>query len=171
MKTETIPIEMPELDDENKHLWEIINPSDPYTIMGTERVVAYLLLLVGRGKLGARRNGIDRSAVGSLCIFASEGEMDKIINHLTSGLESKEFLKKYGDHLIEACRSVLIGDENDRETWEAVMGEISDPEERRKAWDVWHDKKRTSMADIGQSIMNLAHSVEELMKEGERDDQ
>lgn len=127
-------------------IFEIINPSDKYTLKSDSFEVACLVTLaLGTGKYGLSQ--IDGEM--EMPIFAFGGS-----EYLETWWQEKfghPFTQEQspGQEAIECFESVLIGGAQSRASFEKGLELIDDPE-KRKAWrDHWHNERRSSMNDIG----------------------
>jgi len=148
-------------DDETKYEWSVITPSDAYTIVGTERLAALALLFTGSGRLGILRTGDDGEeilGVGSVCAFQS-GAGDAAVEALLCGGSLVDFLAVHYREFVVCCRSILIGQGEDRVVFERGLAGLS-PAEVVKCWECYHDARRSSMLDLGRALMALANRVE-----------
>lgn len=133
-------------------IYEIINPSDPYTMVADDfKVAAAAVLLLGRGKLGLSCEEDHKQHV-PVMLFGGAEEWLK--EHDLEDLGG--FIEAHRAEVAEALESVLIGSESDRKTFDKVIACISDPGDRQKARDTYHDQKRSSMNDIGGAAWEYA---------------
>lgn len=136
--------------------YEIVNPSDPYTICADDRAVAAVAcFLLGQGQYAFTdiENGED-----GVPIFLFGG-VDAWTNE-TFGKNASDLIKGVladkRDALIACLDSTLIGRPSDRASYEKGLELIDDPA-KRKAWrDHWHDERRSSLNDIGGRAYELA---------------
>jgi hypothetical protein len=129
---------------------EIINPSDPYTLVTDDfEKAAVAIAVIGNGKLGLSGYGPLHSPVlfGWDEWFEKRGITD-LGAYLDANLES----------LAAILDTVLIGSAEDREVCDLVLAAI--PEEARPAFlEARHDKMRTSMNDIGAAAKAWAERL------------
>ena len=139
-----------------KIICEIINPSDPYTIVG-ERfdVLAVATLILGNGQWALSGD----ADVHEMPIFLFGGHEPWLAKHGINDLGA--FIDAHLTEIADALDSVLIGSRSERTSIEAVLAAIDDPAQQEKARAVWHDKKRSSMNDIGGRAYALAKRVRE----------
>ena len=141
-------------------LYEIVNPSDPYTILAESLDVAFVACLF----LGNGHYAFDPLQEGGvkipLFLFGgTEGREAWCQEHLHEPFEA--VLKRVTTEPLKVAElatcfeSCLIGRFEERETYQAGLDLIDDPE-NRVAWRVrWHDTRRSSLNDIG----NRAHEM------------
>lgn len=135
-------------------LYEIINPSDPYT-MECERfdVASAAILFLGEGRY-AGRCGDDTKSV-PLFFF---GGAEKWFKE-THGVELGEFLAKEKAAIGDALANVAIGSVQDRTDFNAAVAAISDLAARQRFIEERHDHRRSSMNNIGKRAMRLAEAM------------
>lgn len=134
-------------------LYEIVNPSDMYTIETKDFLPACLAVLwLGQGKYALL--GLDKG-----------GETMPIF--LFGGYESW-FRDRFGkdvDLLIQempaadlaaALESVICGDREERLAYFTALDLLTDPDERRAYRDAWQQKHSTSLNDIGGDAHRMA---------------
>lgn len=142
---------------------EIINPSDPYTMEADDlAVAAAAILFIGNGKLGLQDD--KEETVLPLVAF--------------SGVDVGEWFKaEFGrdlGHVFEhdklaiadALDTVLIGNKRDRELYIETRRRLS-AEDVLSYRDTWHDKKRSSMTDIGQAAWDTAKRIRDVVEADE----
>jgi hypothetical protein len=134
-------------------LYEISNPSDPYTIRAEFKIAAAAVLLLGQGKMGIHTDSGEDEEM-PLFIFGGHEEWLK-----KQGMDPlDEFIKAHLLEIADALDTVLIGSYRNRATFEKVIENIKDPEERQKARATYHDEKRSSLNDIGGSGVEVRGS-------------
>ena len=125
-------------------IFEIINPSDTYTLK-TERfdLACCVALMLGSGNFGLREIGGDRH----MPIFLFGGE-DAWLNE-QFGLSLDEFFSKcICAELCQVFASVLIGSPSDRATFESAVSLMNEDAAAVFRAD-YQDRKRSSMNNIG----------------------
>lgn len=137
-------------------VYEIINPSDKYTIKGDLKTVALATVMLGQGVYGLHNDKDEQ--VMPIFIFGGSDEW---------------FTEQFGQSLQEVSDtaddillanvfdSVLIGDFADRAAYELGLELIEGEEKREQWWCEWHDKRRSSMNDIGGRAHNYAKKLRE----------
>lgn len=137
-------------------LYEIINPSDPYTFRAIDDKVALAVcLLAGRGKTPGKRVG-DGEDIGGLLMFMSDEESEKFFKD-TFG-DFGEWLKENNAEVVKALESVLCMPAGERYSYERAIELMPDDETRKKYRDEIHDRLRTSLNDFGSYCWSLAES-------------
>lgn len=140
-------------------IFSIVNPSDPYTMDADNLMIAACAIaLLGHGSFGLRQ---------------IDGEGDAVVPPFPFGGHETFFIKKFDrtfeqtleyvdtNHLlglVSALGSVLIGDLDDRRAAMQAMRDL--PEKERQAWLLkWHDKKRSSVTDIGRAAWQISNAL------------
>jgi hypothetical protein len=141
-------------------LYEIINPSDPYTFRAPDiKIAALVVILLGRGAYGAvTKDGTEKTPVlgGWDEWLADQGLADGNI---------KSFLDAHEWEVLEAMESVLIGSFSDRQDVEAAL--VNMPKDTHEAYlAARHDRRRSSMNDIGKTAQAIAAAMRITMKKG-----
>lgn len=128
----------------SEQVYAIHNPSDPYTIKGEFIVAAVAVALLGNGQYG-----IDGSPIlWGWDAWLKEHGIDDLDKYVEDNLEQ----------IATALESVLIGSQADREEVEFTMGLL--PEADCHKWiETRHEKRRSSMNDIGGCASSLAASL------------
>lgn len=128
----------------NAPVYEIINPSDKYTISHHNReAVCMAVALLGEGAYAIAEIDVDPATRFEMPLFIFGGSDEwfsqqfgkTIVDALDSNIED----------VIEALDSILIGD---RELYNMAVSEM-DKDAVPRFKDKWQDKHRTSMNDIG----------------------
>lgn len=135
-------------------LFYVINPSDAYTIESNRFDVAVAaILLVGRGYYGL--DGADNDYDMPVLAFFSKETQNTWLKE--NGVEDlRRFIDVNKFEIAECLDSIMIGGIEDRKAYDKGL-ELIETEENRQKWkDDWHDQRRTSMNNIGQSAWNYA---------------
>ena len=131
--------------------FEIINPSDTYTIKGEQVVCDVAALLLGNGKYGLE--GAKEPNLGLVAFMAPAKQEAKIQEVL--GCVLGEWINANGEALADALDSVVIGN---RRLFDSMMEHVTD-ENRAEAAAKWHDENRSSMNDIGTRARAMSESL------------
>ena len=136
-------------------VYEITNPSDPYTIEGDDlAVVCVATILLGHGAYG-------------LCTANGERAMPVLL----FGGHELWFTEKFGSTLEEllpatpyariadCLDTVLIGSFRERQEYHRTLQLIDDPEKRLLYSERWHEGRRSSLNDIGGMARRLAKAL------------
>lgn len=140
-------------------LYEIINPSDPYTMRAeSDQIAAAAGILLGQGRYGVH-DSEDKDVLPVLLFGGAEEAVKEIL-----GVEIHElgnFIDANSAAIADALDSVLIGHFGDRETYEKGL-ELIDDEAKRKQWrEYWHEERRSSLNYIGKKAWKLAALLRE----------
>jgi hypothetical protein len=138
-------------------VYEIINPSDHYTIVGDLDVCAVAVLLLGSGQygIGPADEGADDQSTPPI-LFPDPETLDGwFVDHY--GRTVEQTLNAKGEEIAKALDTVLIGDRNLLETLLMAVNE----REHGALRDAWHDKHRSSMNNIGARAMEVAQAIRE----------
>lgn len=148
-------------------LWEIINPSDPYTFHAESLLVAAVVcILLGHGGFSVRE--VSDSGEGRcvpMFFFASEGQIDEWFQQSCGVATLKAAISRAVPELPAALRSVWIGSASERRSKEHALRHIPDEAGRRAYLAELHDQQRSSLNDIGTRAWALADALE--AKKGE----
>lgn len=138
-------------------LWELINPSDPYTFESPSHEVAALVVIaLGSGKCGGREildDGVEGLEV-PIMFFGGVEWYDK-----TFGRDIAAGVDALRPQVADALDSLLIGSAGERLRMERVFEAITSPEDRAAARLAWHDEKRSSLNDYGPWAASLAKNL------------
>ena len=137
-------------------IWEIINPSDSYSIDYPDwEVAAFAGVILGQGQYGLR--GIDNDHELPIFLFGGHEEWVKSEFGANSFDEWKtKFLNERKNEVADCLDSVLIGDHSDRASYNKGLELIKDAEARKEWKEHWHDQRRSSMNNIGAYAWELA---------------
>lgn len=135
-------------------IFEISNPSDPYTLKTDRWDLACLAALC----LGSGRYGLDEhSGERKMPIFLLGGSEEWVKQEFGVSMDDF-FAERVGHDLADVLDSVMIGSPQDRESTEDAVSRMS-PEDAAEWLKTRHDRKRSSMNDIGGYAAHLAKSV------------
>lgn len=137
-------------------LFEIINPSDKYTIEAPDLEIAALAVCVpGEGKYALQ--GIDNLNEVPIFLFGGHDEWFKrnFGCSFTDSLERSDKAK-----LADCLDSTLIGDENDREAFNYARKKVAP--EAFEGWRAgWMGARRSSTNNIGHRAYAYAEALRE----------
>lgn len=138
-------------------LYEIINPSDEYTMEAEDFREAAVALLSISTAFGLREIGNDKGQEMPPFIF---GGMDAWLKeHICPDGDVQRFMAEHNSGIAAALNSVLIGGVRDRRLFQAAMEAIPDAEAREAFRVKWQDEKRTSTNDIGAAAWAMAEHI------------
>lgn len=138
-------------------VYELVNFSDPYTIKSEHLDAATLAcLFLGNGRYVLK----DRTGNHMLPFFFGPGAKEWFKNQFGSTIEVWMAEKSNLRNLISALRSVLIGSFSDREEFELAVAKMSESD-AVKFEAKRHEKRCSSLNDIGSYAKSLAKSLED----------
>lgn len=140
-------------------LYDIVNPSDSYTIRADDlKIAAAACVLLGRGQYA-----FDPLEKGGkrvpLMLF---GGMDKwFMDHFDQDADAAltDVIENRAAELADCLDSCVIGKIHDRRDHEAALSLIESPEERDKFRAERHDRRRSSLNDIGGRAYEMAKNL------------
>ena len=142
-----------------KIIYEISNPSDAYTLVASDiGVGAIVCFILGSGNYGLHTKDRDEELDVPIFLFAKEEQIEEWFKGKT-GLSITDFLEANKDAVIECLESVLIGSFRDRELFTSAVDKMDDVEKKKQFQAEWHDKKRSSMNDIGGDAQKYAEHL------------
>lgn len=139
-------------------LYEIINPSDCYTIEAKSLDVAFVACVF----LGSGQYAFEpfEEAATRIPIFLFGGTEEWCSEHLKEGFEAvvDRVMADPGKkaELAECFDSCLIGKRPMRDTYYAGLELIDDPAKREQWRHRWHEERRSSLNDIGGRAYGMA---------------
>jgi hypothetical protein len=138
-------------------LYEIINPSDAYTMEADDfKIAAVANLIIGEGQYGLEPVGGEGPGMPVLFLGGAEEWLDKNVCPVN---EFGAFINAHREEIARALDSVIIGRPNERKLYFAGL-EMAGTPEKKKAWrDKWHDEKRSSLNDIGSFAWRKAEAL------------
>lgn len=138
-------------------LFEIINPSDPYTMRAESfQEAAVAICLLGEGRYGLQE--IDGEHEVPIFLFGGANEwFTKTFGHDVEDCYKRADWSRIADVL----GSVTIGSETDLKIYERTMAALTDPDSREKFAEIWLDERRSSMNNIGRRAQALAKNLRE----------
>ena len=135
-------------------IWEIINPSDKYTMVAESfEVAAVACCFLGNGQYGAEE--VDGERRVPIFIY---GDVDAWF-HKQFGASFDECAERSQTEAAAALGTVIIGDAAGRDAYESGLALIDDPKKKKQWRDRWHDKRRSSMNDIGKRAQQLSKAM------------
>lgn len=139
-------------------LYEIINPSDAYTMVAEDRAVACAaVVFLGEGHYGLSAKDDEKDGCPILAWGGANALDEFFAKEL--GTTLADVMRDRRPAMAAALRSVAIGTFTDRESFDRGLALIDDPakKEEWRAW--WHDERRSSMNDIGARAWALADAM------------
>ena len=134
-------------------LYELINPSDPYTFRAPSIEVAGAAVLQLSSNFGARCVEPNQERRSTPVIFGWDEWLDE------HGID-RTWIEAHITEIADALDSFLIGGANDRADVESMLAML--PEEKRQEWrDQRQDRHRSSLNQIGEHAYALARQLRE----------
>ena len=140
-------------------IFEIVNPSDAYTMESDDKAVACAASLLLCSKFGLRLI----APVGtvnehfSMPPFIFGGWREWFLEQFRVDIE--QFIEANLARIADALDSVLIGDAKDRTDFYRALELIDDPAKKQKWREEYLDRRRSSMNNIGGSAMRWAAGI------------
>lgn len=141
-------------------LFEIINPSDPYTMEAPDlEIAACAVCLLGSGQYGLNELSGDKS--GHVPVFLLGGHDEWFTKQFGKdfGASLNAVLMTRRQVLAGALASVRVGDASLRREFDAELAKLAADDEAAMFLTVFHDSKRTSMNDIGRHAWQLGVAI------------
>lgn len=136
-------------------IFEIINPSDKYTLESDNfKTACITALILGEGKYSIVQ--VDGDLNMPIFLFGGHDEWFKdqfgsTVSEILESIKGEAYLK-----IAECLDSVMIGGSSERKMYYAALALI-EGEDKKKEWrDKWHDTYRGSMNNIGLRAWTLA---------------
>lgn len=131
-------------------IYELINPSDPYTFEAPNIAVAGVVACTLSSGFGARLMSDDVDESSPMLFGWDEWQKEQGIDDA--------WMLSHRSEVADAFDSFLIGDANQRQDVESMLAEL--PEEKREAWRAKRqDRHRSSMNQIGERAYQLAQQL------------
>lgn len=141
-------------------LYEIINPSDPYTIEADALDVALVAcIFLGRGQYAFEPIGGDDTLRIPMFIFGGTDQWCQEHFHQSIQVIVDRVLKDKSAELVTCFDSCLIGKAQDRAIYRSALELIDDPSKREEWRKKWHENRRTSTNDIGGRAYVMAKNL------------
>ncbi|OUQ43027.1 hypothetical protein B5E64_15280 [Drancourtella sp. An12] len=150
------------MDNTTEFLYNLINPSDPYTFRAEDQETAALAVFC----LGPAYGAENLSGTGSGDVPVLLFSDPKVWYQEQFGRTPDEGLEAKKPAVIRALKSFILGNERDRKRYEAAMACIREPERREVFVREWRDG-RTSMNNIGLRAEKMAEALEKQREDQE----
>jgi len=140
-------------------LFEVINPSDPYTCIADDIKIAQAAILVlGDGIYGLKC--IDDGEDYSVCLlFADEKTAEAILKDIFGNFE--KYLKDNKVEIADCLESFWCGSVAERNIYDELMKVLPNDERINKKKEL-HNKRRSSLNNIGEVAWQLADQFREI---------
>lgn len=139
-------------------VYELINPSDPYTFECSSREVAALTVSALSPMYGAKAENEEDEI--PIFIFWGNDGYEKWYEE-SFGRTVEEGVNALYNEIADCLDSFVLGNTSDRERFSAAVEAITDADKLRAFKTKWQDS-RSSMNDIG----GTAYALAEKMKKG-----
>jgi len=141
-------------------LYEIVNPSDAYTIVAKSfDVAAVACFVLGKGRYAFKPIDDDKAPEVPIFLFGGADEWCREQFGVDAGDLVQGTLKDKRDELAECLDSCLIGNASDRKDFDEACAAISDPVKQTQFRESRHDRRRSSMNDIGGRAYRIAAKI------------
>jgi hypothetical protein len=140
------------------NLYEIINPSDPYTFQAPDQEVATLTIFLLSTSFAAtclNKPGPEEDVPLFLLGGATEWWNERFDPDMKGRLEAR------ARDVVAALRSTLYGGESSRAEFEKLCGGIPEGKARVDMRIKWNDENRSSLNDISRAAYANADALEE----------
>lgn len=136
-------------------IWQLINPSDPYTFLApTVEIAAVAVAFLSTGFGAATLDGSQSTPI----LFGWGAWMKE------HGID-EEWINKHEAEIADALDSMLIGDVADREDADEILTRL--PADERQQWRASRqERRRTSINQIGQRAYKLAAHIRKCLSLG-----
>ena len=134
-------------------IYEIINPSDPYTLEADEPSVACAACLLLSPAFGLRSQ--DDSVNMPPARFA--GYQEWFEEHFHANVD--KFIKSHLLEIVAVLDSVLIGEAQDRIDFYEALKLTDDPAKKQQWREQYLARRRSSMNNIGGEAMRMADGI------------
>ena len=141
-------------------LFEIINPSDPYTMEAPDlEIAACAVCLLGSGQYGLKELGGDKT--GNMPVFPLNDHDAWFTKQFGRDFSASmdEAIKTRRHVLAGALASVRIGSAVTRRDFDADLAKLASDDEAAMFLTSFHDSKRTSSNDIGRHAWALGIAI------------
>ena len=137
----------------DRPVFEIVNPSDPYTLRGERDVARAACLLLGKGYFALR----DAAGELVLPLFVLGNSFEEWAKE--EGFDLPGILKDRAMEVVATLDSVLIGGFRERREVEAATARMAPGD--AEAWLAErHEARRSSLNDIGARAKALARRIQ-----------
>lgn len=147
-------------------LFEIINPSDAYTIKAPDlEIAAIVCVFLGNGNYAFKP--LDTDAANEVPMFLFGGHDEWFTEKFGAKLEDviDRVMVKRRAELADCFDSALIGSHADRNEFD-LASQHHTAGQRKAFRDARHDNRRSSLNDIGKRAYEMAKRLRELAEEG-----
>jgi len=139
-------------------LFEIINPSDKCTIVAPDLEIAGLACcLIGVGKYALQEIG----GTNEVPLFLFGGQDEWFVDNFGVAFDEAldRALANRGHELAACLESTLVGDEKERDQFDALVASAKTDKEREDIVLKWNDEHRSSVNDICGRAQRFAANI------------
>lgn len=141
-------------------LFDIINPSDPYTMEAPDlEIAACAVCLLGSGQYGLNELSGDKSGTVPMFPFGGHDAWFTKQFGRDFGASVDQVIKTRRHVLAGALASVRIGSAVTRREFDAELAKLAADDEAAMFLTAFHDKHRTSVNDIGRHAWALGVAI------------
>lgn len=152
-------------------IWEVINISDPVTIV-TDRfdLAVAATMLIGGGQYALKSKDSDQEMpiftfipMKHMLKWFEETFPEKM--HLEGNTVYDKFMDSLNKHeLADVLRTAQVCTPEERESYQKALEAIDDPERKQGYAKWWKDQRRSSMNDIARRAWAFADRLDELAR-------
>lgn len=137
-----------------RKIYDLINPSDPCTLVATDDMVAVMAaLFIGEGQYGVK----DEKGEYVVGMFLGGGA-EKWFKEKT-GKTFSEFVEERWQEIADCLDSTAVVKVKDRADYDAQLEKIEDEAERRKFKEEWDYKHRSSLNKLALYAYQCADAI------------
>jgi hypothetical protein len=146
-------------------VYEIVNPSDAYTMEASDLAVAAVACLyLGNGQYGLRAVHPDDAPGVPVFMFGKTADVERWFAETCGCTMAAAFARRAA--VADALDSVLAGSLRDRQTNADALALIDDEAKRQEWREKWLDRRRSSLNNIGGRAMHYAKHLREAIAQG-----
>jgi hypothetical protein len=149
-------------------IFEIVNPSDPYTIEAPDLAIAAVAcFLLGKGAYAFEPLDADKDQRVPIFLAGLAGDVEKWCAQkfaMTSRQLFDHVLQRRPKELIDCLQSCLIGRRADRDDFAEFSRALDDDKKIAELRIARHKRRVTSLNDIGRRAYGLAEQLRANMK-------
>jgi hypothetical protein len=146
-------------------VYEIVNPSDAYTMEASDLAVAAVACLyLGSGQYGLTALSPSDAPGMPVFVFHKAEDVERWFATVCGCTMAAAFARRAA--VADALDSVLAGSLRDRQTNADALALIDDEAKRQEWRDKWLDRRRSSLNNIGGRAMHYAKHLREVIEQG-----
>ena len=140
-------------------LFNLINPSDPYTLEAEDLSTAAMAACLLSTTFGVESTYGSQSA---MFLFMTEADLNGWFRE-HAGVDTATFVEEHRMAVADALASFVYGDVADRKLYNETMDLLSDEEAKLAFKDNWQDRI-SSLSNIGKAAWQRADEIREACK-------